>query len=142
MHFSTLVMCNHTIGFAQHFNVDREREIETRTVLYPSTDGGWPFLFISWASFFFFLSALSKNECLEILSRVPMVCLGGNWTDLEQWKGREKVLESNSPKSQRWGWLPHVSHVTRSCYLFFFFFDYFGYGICRVFIVGKSLLCN
>lgn len=54
MHFSTLVMCNHTIGFAQHFNVDREREIETRTVLYPSTDGGWPFLFISWASFFFF----------------------------------------------------------------------------------------
>lgn len=76
-------MCNHTIGFAQHFNVDREREIETRTVLlYPSTDGGWRFLIISWASsfysFFLCLSALSKNECLEILSRVPVVCLGGN----------------------------------------------------------------
>lgn len=137
-------MCNHTIAFAQHFNVDREREIETRTVLYPSTDGGWPFLSISWASFFFLcLSALSKNECLEILSRVPMVCLGGNWTDLEQWKGREKVLESETLQNLRdgVGFLMSLMSPDPAIF-FFFFFDYFGYGICRVFIVGRSLLCN
>lgn len=62
MHFSTLVMCNHTIGFAQHFNVDRERETETPTVLHPSTDGGWPFLVISWASSLFFVFECSIQE--------------------------------------------------------------------------------
>lgn len=90
---------------------------------------------------FFFLSALSKNECLEILSGVPMFCLGGSWTDLEQWKGREKVLESKTLQNLRDG-VGFLMSLMSPDPAIFFFFDYFGHGICRVFIVGKSLLCN
>lgn len=92
--------------------------------------------------FFLCLSALSKNECLEILSRAPVVCLGGSWTDLEQWKGKEKVLESKTLQNLRDGVGFLMSLTSPDPAVFFFFIYYFGHGIRRVFIVGRSLLCN
>lgn len=51
--------------------------------------------------------------------------LGLRWSVLVAagliWNNGKSAGVKNSPKSQRWGWLPHVSHVTRSCCLFFFY---------------------
>lgn len=71
-----------------------------------------------------------------------MVCLGGNWTDVEQWKGKEKVLESETLQNLRdgVGFLMSLMSPDPADYLLFF--DYFGHGTRRVFVAGRSLLCD